>query len=282
MTRRHFTFEVNGDICVATLDSPNETADAKTGLLIVSGGNEIRSGAHSGQANMAAHFAAYGHPVMRYDRRGIGESSGENLGFEHSADDICAAVAAFRKQMPNLSRIVAFGNCDAAAALALLPKGARIDALVISNPWVIEPSNNPKEQAALALPAAAIRARYWARIQNPRSLIDLFMGKISLYKLALGLRKLVVKETENVLAMRLSAALCDTNVPVKILIANYDTTALSFMAEWKGKIFAKARTRTNISIDSINSASHSFADAKSNAWLIAKIKAAIGAADAIP
>ena len=47
--RRTLSFAVNGATCAATLDE----APGQHGLLIVSGGNEIRSGAHRGMARLA-------------------------------------------------------------------------------------------------------------------------------------------------------------------------------------------------------------------------------------
>ncbi len=132
--RQHFTFLCASETLAATLDS----ADGTTGLLIVSGGNEIRSGAHAGMAALAAEIAAAGHPVLRYDRRGIGDSTGDNAGFESSANDIAAAAAAFRAHAPQLTRLVAFGNCDAASALALFGPAAGVDALILANMWTIE------------------------------------------------------------------------------------------------------------------------------------------------
>jgi len=113
--RRLTGFVCEGAWCAATLD----TGDSDTGLLIVSGGNEIRSGAHAGQASLAARLAHEGFPVFRYDRRGVGDSEGENPTFRHSGPDIAAAIAAFKAAAPHVSRVVAFGNCDAAAALML-------------------------------------------------------------------------------------------------------------------------------------------------------------------
>ncbi|EJL35363.1 hypothetical protein PMI02_00195, partial [Novosphingobium sp. AP12] len=81
MTRRHFAFMCEGDRLVATLD----TAPGRTALLLVSGGNEVRSGAWSGQARFAARIAAWGFPVLRFDRRGVGDSEGENGGFRSAA-----------------------------------------------------------------------------------------------------------------------------------------------------------------------------------------------------
>src|SRR3546814_4060218 len=77
----------------------------------------IRSGAHRGMAMLSQRIAAAGHPVFRFDRRGIGDSDGSNGGFETSGPDIAAAIAAFRAAAPHVARIAAFGNCDAASAL---------------------------------------------------------------------------------------------------------------------------------------------------------------------
>src|SRR5690606_8161306 len=98
VSRRHLTFACEGETLVGTLDE----ADRTTGLLLVSGGNEIRSGAFAGQASLAARVAAAGHPVFRFDRRGIGDSTGENAGFLGSGPDLAAALAAFRAEQPSL------------------------------------------------------------------------------------------------------------------------------------------------------------------------------------
>ncbi len=240
---------------------------SSVGLLIVSGGNEIRSGAHAGQARLAAEIAAKGHSVFRYDRRGIGDSEGENGGFEASAPDIASALDAFRHHAPHVKRIVAYGNCDAATALAMFHEGCGVDALLIANPWVIEGAT-ANNDAPTKPNAAAIRARYWSRIKNPRSLIDLFTGKINLGKLAGGLIRAAKKEVPSALADRLSSALCNSDIPVKILIARRDTTAMAFMGAWNDAKFSALRARTNVEMAICDTASHSFADPAAKIWLL--------------
>ncbi len=262
--RRMIAFDCEGDGLIATLDE----GEKSTGLLIVSGGNEIRSGAHAGQAAMAAHFAAKGYPVFRYDRRGIGESEGENGHFESSAPDIAAAVSAFRNHAPHIERLVAFGNCDAASALALFHAGVPIDHLVLANPWVIE-AQGSAEEAPAPPSAAAIRARYWARLKNPRSLIDLLTGKINVKKLVGGLARAAKSDAPSGLAARMAAALSGSELPISILIAERDSTAMTFMAVWKTDLFAALRGRTELA--TIASASHSFADPQSREWLYDRI-----------
>ncbi len=266
--REHFTFDVDGASCAGTLDK----AGGSTGLLIVSGGNEIRSGAHGGQAALAGKIAEAGFPVFRYDRRGIGDSEGDNIGFEESASDIAAALGAFRKAASHIERVVAFGNCDAATALACFHHEMPIDAMLLANPWVIETdSSDAGDEASTQPSAASIRARYWARIKNPSSIIDLLTGKIDLRKLLGGLAKASLKEAPSELAEKLASALDGSRTPTRILLAKRDTTALAFYGAWKSKIFGPARQRDNLKVEMIDSAAHSFASTDEKAWLYEQI-----------
>lgn len=293
MMRKLCWFDVGGDRCAATLDMPGAACGAHhpAGLLIVSGGNEIRCGAAGGQAAMAAHFAGRGMPVFRYDRRGIGDSEGDNNGFLGSADDIAGAARAFCHYAPEISRIIAYGNCDAASALALFHAG-RFDRLLLANPWTIDaaapagdalptspsisPPASPPSSPPSSSSAAAIRARYWARIKNPRSIIDLLTGKINLSKLAKGLAKAAAKEQQSPLARKLAAAIETAEIPVHILLAARDNTALSFKSAWNGPAFTAARTRADITLAQVDSRSHGFADDTARRWLWTQIAEAAG------
>jgi pimeloyl-ACP methyl ester carboxylesterase len=118
--RHPLSFACEGATLAASLDE----AAGTTGLLIVSGGNEIRSGAHRGMATLAARIADTGHPVFRFDRRGVGDSEGANGGFESSGPDIAAAIAAFRDAAPQV---------DAHRRLRQLRRGER--AVAASAAW---------------------------------------------------------------------------------------------------------------------------------------------------
>ena len=271
--RRHFTFDCAGETLAATLDG----ADATTGLLIVSGGNEIRSGAHAGMAALAAAVAASGYPVMRYDRRGIGDSTGENEGFESSADDIAAAVQAARAQLPSLSRLVAFGNCDAASALALYGPAAGIDALVLANMWTLETESDEGDEteAASAMTAGAIRSRYLAKLKDPRELWRLASGGVNIGKVVRGLRQATAKPEVTGLAARLGQALATLDRPTTLLVAEHDRTAMWFLEHWDSEPFTPARANPHLTMARLDSGSHSFASAADKAWLRERILEAL-------
>lgn len=257
MSRRHLTFSCEGQTLVGTLDMGEASGSA--GLLLVSGGNELRSGAWGGQAQLAAQLADAGFPVFRYDRRGVSDSDGENPTFRHSGPDIAAALAAFRSVAPHVTRVVAFGNCDAAAALMLFAHGLRIDGLALANPWTIE-----GEEAPEAMPAAAIRSRYLAKLTNPRELWRLATGGVNLAKLAKGLRNAAFAPSPERagLVAEMQAGLAAFSGDVAILLASGDRTAQMFEAAWGTSDPRIARIASN---------SHSFSDDAAREWLFARL-----------
>lgn len=246
--RQWLSFDCNGQKLAATLDA----AAGGTGLLILSGGNETRSGAHGGMAALAARIARAGYPVFRFDRRGVGDSGGENTGYDGSAEDIAAAAAAFRAAAPGTERIVLFGNCDAATALALFHDRLRPDALILANPWVIE------AQSELP-PPAAIRARYRAKLLSPREWLRLLRGGVNIGKIFKGLYAISKKPRSNGLADRMAWGLAQTSIPVRIVLARRDATALAFADCWAGPAFDALRGDPRVSLVEIDTASHSFA-----------------------
>lgn len=258
--RHRLSFACDGAMLAATLDD----APGSTGLLIVSGGNEIRSGAHRGMAMLAERVAAAGHPVFRFDRRGIGDSEGANGGYTSSAPDIAAAIAAFREAAPQLARIVAFGNCDAASAL-LLHQPLPIDALILANPWTYESDEAESGEPALP-PASAIRARYLSRLKDPKSLLRLLKGEIDLGKLFRGLSALgkpAAPAAPDSLPARLDAALAGMTCPATILLATGDRTAQAFMDHCR---------LDDLTVERLASPSHSFAGDDAD-WLAERILA---------
>ncbi|PXW79339.1 exosortase A-associated hydrolase 1 [Blastomonas natatoria] len=270
--RQHFTFACAGETLAATLDG----ADGSTGLLIVSGGNEIRSGAHAGMAALAASVAAAGHPVLRYDRRGIGDSTGENAGFESSSEDIAAAARAFRERCPQLTRLLAFGNCDAASALALFGPAADVNALILANMWTIESDTvdeADEDAAASTITASAIRSRYLAKLKDPRELWRLASGGVNIGKLVRGLKQATAKTEVTGLVARLGEALATLDRPATLLVAEHDRTAMWFLEHWASDAFAKAHANPHLSLHRLNSGSHSFASAADKAWLKERILA---------
>lgn len=258
MMRRHFTFNCEGSQLVGTLDEGNRLA----GLLLVSGGNEVRAGAWNGQALLAARIAAEGYPVMRFDRRGIGDSEGVNREFRSNGADIAAALAAFRQQCPQITRMVGFGNCDAASAL-MLTGGAGLDALVLSNPWTF----GDGEEAASP---EVVRDHYRRRLSDPAAIRRLLTGKVPIGNMARSLLSALrpAPARPDGLAAEMAQAMSDFQGSVRFLIAGRDRTGLAFRAK---------RDKADPRIRTCSDATHSYVEPKAREWLLREILAVLSA-----
>jgi exosortase A-associated hydrolase 1 len=251
MTRRHVTFDCEGSLLAGTLDEGSNT----TGLLIVSGGNELRSGAWAGQAQFAARIASANFPTFRFDRRGVGDSEGTNAEFRHSAPDIAAALAKFRTECPHLTRVIGLGNCDAASAL-MLAKGAGLDGLVLTNPWTIE-------QEDAAPPPDALRDHYRRRLLDPSAIKRLLTGQVSIGKLFASLKGAISPPPPpSSLAQEMAEGIDVFQGQILFLLAERDRTAQAFQAAWR-----KRDTRVRV----CPRASHSFVEFDAREWLVEQV-----------
>lgn len=242
------TFRCGDDMLGGTYDHGDRT----TGMLMVSGGSELRSGTHSGMARLAAAVAERGFPVFRFDRRGVGDSEGIDPGFADSGPDIAAAVAAMKTLRPDLRRLVGFGLCDGATALVFHQHAMGLDAIALANPWVVEAE-------AGVPPPAAIAHRYRTQLLSLAGWRRVLTGGIDYRKAFRGLRRLCAGSDDR-LAARFATAIERGGRRVAIILAASDATALAFQREWRGSLFARARACPAITVVSVDSSSHSFAN----------------------
>lgn len=245
--RRWLSFDSGGHRLAGAIDD----AGGDHGVLIVSGGNEILSGSHGGMASLAGKLLKSGISVMRYDRRGVGDSEGVNGGYATSRPDIKAALTAFRDQCPDLKRVVATGNCDGATALGLFGGNLDLNGFVLTNMWLRDEMD--------ALPsAAAIRGRYVDKLKDPREWRRLLSGSVSITKLGSGLKKaLFPPKPEPGMEERLAAGLSALGSKTTLLNASRDATAIALNDALKSGPLSNISQR--LTVESYDSNSHSFA-----------------------
>lgn len=241
--RHGLSFACNGARLAATLDR----APGSTGLLIVTGGRQTRVGPHRLMSELARSVAIAGFPVLRFDRRGIGDSEGDDPGYRGSGPDIAAAAAALRAACPHVAHIVGLGLCDAATALALHGQASGLDALILLNPWVVEAE-------AGVPPPAAVRAYYRDRLLSLDGWRRLLTRGVSIK----GLLRAISK-TDQSLADDVKASL---QLPATALIAEHDGTARAFLDQFSDDDMRIIRRA---------SASHSFAGPGDAAWLLDQV-----------
>jgi exosortase A-associated hydrolase 1 len=238
--RRIVPVSCEGETLVATIDGP---AEARIGWLFVTGGRQTRVGPHRLYERMARRMAEAGHAVIRFDRRGVGDSGGTDGGYLASGPELHAALEALKGRFLLLETVLGFGLCDGATALAL--HGVRLDGMVAANPWVVEPQGDLP-------PAAAIRGHYAKRLGDIGAWKRLLSGGVNLRTLARGLARSAAKEDDS-----LARRFAEGAPRPCIVLAEGDGTAQAFAAAWKGL----ARPREAATLITVPTASHSFADA---------------------
>ncbi len=140
-------------------------AGARRGVLIVVGGPQYRVGSHRQFLLLARALAAAGVPAMRFDYRGMGDSGGDYLGFEHIGDDIGAAIDAFQRHCPSLEEIVLWGLCDAASAILFHAHAdRRVAGIVLLNPWVHSEAGAARAYLKHYYIARALDPAFWRKL----------------------------------------------------------------------------------------------------------------------
>lgn len=248
---------------IITMPMSGETPKG-TGLLIIVGGPQYRVGSHRQFVLLARHLAARGHPTMRFDYTGMGDSAGNLHSFLNVENDISAAIDAFFRKAPNLKNIVLCGLCDgASAALLFLPTAQpeRIAGLCLLNPWV-------RSEASLA--RTHVKHYYIDRMKSPEFWIKLMSGKVAGTAVRGLIQNIRLAKTSSSTAAniklnfqeRMALALVNFKKPVLLILSGADYTAQEFIeysssdAGWKG-----ALQKQNISRLDIPEADHTFSDA---------------------
>jgi exosortase A-associated hydrolase 1 len=246
---RPLTFDCQG----ATLAGVLHPAAGETGVVIVSGGPQTRAGSHRGFTDLADRLAKAGYPVLRFDRRGLGDSDGDDPGYRHSGPDIAAAIVALRRNVPQLKQVIGWGLCDGASALALQGAALGLNGLILVNPWTRDADTD------VQVPRAAVAARYRQRLTSPREWWRVLSGGIDLRKALRGLAQVAQTEPTPRIAGAMAAALQRFDGPALVILAGRDATAQAFEALWRSPGFQLLREREDFEIAKIADATHTFA-----------------------
>lgn len=139
-TETAVVFPCAGEELLGIVSTPAApAAPPQHGVLIVVGGPQYRIGSHRMFVHLARNLAENGVAAMRFDARGMGDSSGPRQYFEEFDADIRAALDALFRQVPSLRTVAIWGLCGGATAALLYVQGTkdtRVGALALVNPWV--------------------------------------------------------------------------------------------------------------------------------------------------
>lgn len=166
---RAISFDCAGEQLLGVVSLPGQAGNI--GVLVIVGGPQYRAGSHRQFVLLARRLAAAGFPVLRFDVRGMGDSTGTFPSFEYMGADIVSAVAALKREVPAIRRVVLWGLCDAAsAAMINAANSGDIAGLVLLNPWV---------RNADTLARAEVKHYYYKRLLNPVFWRKLASGQVS-------------------------------------------------------------------------------------------------------
>lgn len=257
-------FECEGEQLVGVL--AGASSGRSTGVLIVVGGPQYRVGSHRQFVLLARALADAGHPSLRFDYRGMGDSSGASRTFEQVESDLVAAAAVFKARLPTLSRLVIFGLCDAASA-ALMSAGRieGVTALILANPWVRRPETHN---------AMVVRHYYTERLTSLEFWKKLLSGHVSILS--------SLREAGKRLCAMTRARSPDRSVAPRrdfvermlagwqkfkgeclVFLSERDLTAKEFEALCRTDLaWSRARTAARVQFRAVRGADHTFSSAE--------------------
>lgn len=269
---RPLIFPCEGEPLVGVLHE----ADGRTGVLIVSGGAQVRAGPHRSHVELAQALSRDGLPCLRFDRRGIGDSGGTDAGFEMSGPDIQAAVDALTAET-GVGGCIGYGLCDGATALALTaPHEPRLTGLILMNPWTIDEAEQEN---------SLVVHHYRRRMRDPRQIGRLLRGEIelgsalrslgrSLGRVALNRLRARPRPAILPLAHRMAAALSGFKGPIHIILSSHDRTAAAFQAATHWPQWKAILSRPNVTVQEIDGADHTCSPQTAKAAFLAECRAA--------
>jgi exosortase A-associated hydrolase 1 len=140
-------------------------APSTTGVLIVVGGPQYRSGSHRQFTLLARDLARDGVPSLRFDYRGMGDSEGVARNFERVNDDLRSAIGTLLEAAQNVRQVVIWGLCDAAsAALYYAHTDPRVKGLVLLNPWVHSEAGAGRARVKHYYLTRLFQSSFWAKL----------------------------------------------------------------------------------------------------------------------
>lgn len=171
-------FDCAGDGLVGILSLPATTDSsvapaAEIGVVFVVGGPQYRAGSHRQFTLLARALAQAGFPALRFDYRGMGDSTGAPRDFEAIDADIGAAIDQLVQRLRTVTRVVLWGLCDGASAALLYlhaTRDARVAGLALVNPWV-------RSEASLA--RTHVKHYYLQRLRRPEFWRKALSGQVA-------------------------------------------------------------------------------------------------------
>lgn len=262
---RALAFECEGERLVGVAAVPAQPGDI--GVVILVGGPQYRVGSHRQFLLLSRRLAAAGVAALRFDYRGMGDSTGMRPPFDETTPDIEAAIAALQTASPSVRRIVLWGLCDAASSALLYPHARhdpRIAGMVMLNPWIRSEDTLAKTYVKHYYGRRLLDAGFWKKLASGK--VDLRASTLSV---AAGVRALAAQgrgggSKAAAFQDRMAESLEQLAAPVLIVLSERDLMAKEFTDFVRSNPrWARALSGSRVEQVQVAQADHTFSTA---AW----------------
>ena len=269
-TERPVVFACAGETLLGVLAVPESTGDVA--VLVVVGGPQYRAGSHRQFTLSARALAAGGVPVLRFDHRGMGDSTGPPRQFEAVGDDIAAAIDCLQRQLPQVRRVLLWGLCDGASAALLYwqaTRDARVRGLCLMNPWVRSDVGLARVQVTHYYTERLRQRDFWIKLATGRVARSALSEAISKARMAWSGAKrdpATAAPVAMTYQQRMAAAWRSFPGPILLVLSGRDLTAKEFMQHAQSDLaWSGALAQANVARHDVDGTDHTFSDASSRA-----------------
>jgi exosortase A-associated hydrolase 1 len=240
-------FACGDDTLIAVLSRP--TAPAETGVVVIVGGPQYRAGSHRQFVLLARAMAGVGFPVLRFDVRGMGDSSGSPRGFEATGRDVEAAIDALQRRVAAVRQVVLVGLCDGASAALLYcheRNDRRVRGLCLLNPWVRSETSLAVTHVKHYYTRRLLQREFWTKLARGEVGLSAAVAAWRSVRLAASgaraLNKTASPKGELPFQQRMADAWISFEGSILLVLSGDDYTAKEFIehvrqsAPWKGAL----------------------------------------------
>ena len=238
------------------------------GVVIVVGGPQYRAGSHRQFVHLARALASAGFPTLRFDARGMGDSTGAKRSFEQLGLDTKVAIDALMAARPGLRSVVLWGLCDGASAALLYlheQPDPRVQGLCLLNPWVRSEASLARTHVKHYYRQRLMQREFWVKLASGRvasAAMRSLWGNLRAARASpISARGHEAEGPANAARYqtRMAQAWQRFNSPVLLVLSGLDYTAREF-AEFAGSspAWQGALTKGNVQRHDMAQADHTF------------------------
>jgi len=254
------------DTLVGVINKPQKAGRIGV-VIVVAGGPQYRVGAHRQFVNLARLLASHNIASIRFDHRGTGDSTGELRGFIDMNADIQSAVNMLLDNVPEVGKVVLWGECESATASAFYGySDARIQGIFMVNPWIRTDEGQAKTMLKHYYWRRVLEKAFWSKVvsgdfsitKSLKSCLSLVRSTIS--KSGGGNDSVIEDELESLpLPERLAQSCEHFEGELFILTSGYDYIAMEFKDYVKSSpVWQTLIATQHVAIEDLPDADHTF------------------------